>query len=376
MTTVNVPDGSQIAQVPPASSLTADKFAIVPKTVADLLVLLEQQGMKGMPMLRTTSGVLATFLSATHDRLTIQSVHDTKDQFRSYLTERRYAENSIRTYVNHAKILLNAAGQFGWVPSEEIPPAWEPVLNCGRSRKLPRNLVKHLMVLKPEPIHVSDTDVNAWAMSQVKAGYTIANIDSITAWYWRTVKKLGLAGPHSRVAVSRYKIPLDQFPSRLKSEVQEVLRWKQANFSPGRPSKGKHRAVSAHALERAICQLYGFAVNVRGDANIACLSDLIQESLLTEFVTWRINERNTGGYGNRIALVMIKAAIRHHPIHRKIDLSWFDGLLNSIPEEPESEVRRRKAAKFLDYHVIEGIPEKIRETRMKSPASSLELHSS
>jgi integrase len=69
---------------------------------------------------------------------------------------------------------------------------------------------------------------------------------------------------------------------------------------------------------------------------------------------------------------MLRAALRHHPIHRKIDLSWLDQLIDSIPQEPESEQRKKKAEKFLDYSVVERIPEQIRQDRLKLRAHSLE----
>src|SRR5690348_15419593 len=86
-------NGSQIASVEHHSSLNAQVVTIAPNTIVDVLTLLEDAGTKGIPMLRTASGVLATYVGVSAHRLTIQMVFDAKDLFRTYLVSRKYAEN-------------------------------------------------------------------------------------------------------------------------------------------------------------------------------------------------------------------------------------------------------------------------------------------
>jgi integrase len=374
MNVANELNGTQIALQVPTSSPSAQTDVIVPNTIADLLKRLEQEGTKGLPMLRTACGVLATYLSTTIDRLTIQAVFDGKDSFRAYLVGRKYAENSIRTYVNQANILLNGAKEYGWAPADDVPPAWNSMMARGRraSWKIRKSLVKYLIAIRPTPLAVTDEDTIHWAESKVKEGFSIANTNTTVRWFWQTLNKLGLADTEARQVVASYKVPVDEFPSPLKSEVRELLKWKQADFSPGRPSEGKHRPVTAKSLEHVICRLYGYALNVRHEAQIKCLADLVQEHVVTGFAEWRINERHNGGYGVRIGLSMLRAALRHHPVHRNIDLTWFDRLLDSIPQESESAQRRRKAEKFLEYTVVERIPEQIHQDRLKLRTSSAE----
>jgi hypothetical protein len=323
MTATNERHGTQIALKLPTSSPSSQTDVIVPNTIADVLERLEQDGTKGMPMLRTATGVLATYLSTAANHLTIQAVFDGKDSFRAYLVGRKYAENSIRTYVNQNNILLKAAKEFGWTPTDDVPSAWKPVMDCSRhgSCKIRKSLLKYLIAVRPTPDAVTDEDTIRWAQSKVKEGFSIANTNNTVRWFWRTLNKLGLAGTKARQVVTSYKVPITEFPSLLRSEVRGLLQWKQADFSPGRPSDGKHRPVTAKSLEHVICRLCGYALYVRHEADIKCLTDLVQEPVVTGFVEWRINERHNGGYGIRIGLGMLRAALRHHPVHHNINLT-------------------------------------------------------
>lgn len=266
MTTENSSVGAQLATAMPISSQNAQIAAIVPTTITELLDLLEKAETKGMPMLRTAQGVLATFLSTSTDRLTIQSVFDAKDLFRQYLVGRKYAENSIRTYVNHAKILINSARAFGWVSVDTVPSEWQEVLALAKKRVIKKSLVKYLASVRPTPAVVTPDDVNHWTEEMIKKGFSMPNTRRTVGWLWRTLTKLGVAGDDAKARARRYQVPVAQLPSRLKSEVTELLKWKQAEFAPGRPSECQHRSVTARALKDVLCRLYGYALSIRGEA--------------------------------------------------------------------------------------------------------------
>jgi len=370
MTTEIERNGTQIAYVMPIHSSNASLDAILPNKVSEVIEVLKQREAKGLPMLRTTFGVLSSFLSTSPNELSLQAVFDTKELFRPYLVGRKYSENSIRTYVNHAKIILNTASELGWKPVDELPESWKPVMVFAKKLKINRDLVKFLAKRCLSPLQVTAGDVALWSESKIMAGFSMPHTSRTVNWLWRTLHQLDLAGPDARRSLSKYRVSITQFPGRLKSEAIELLRWKQAEFSPGRPSDGQHRPVTAKALEDVICRLYRYALVVRKETDIKCFADLVQEPILTAFVEWRINERRNGGYAVRIGLAMLRAALRHHPVHRNIDLSWCDRLLESVPLEPESVRRAKKAEKYLEYSVVEKIPEKIRQDRLKLRTSS------
>ena len=374
MTTVDIQSGTEIATAMPLASLKGQLVPIAPVTVTELLGLLEGSDVKGIPMLKTASGVLATYVSVPIDQLTIQAVFEGKDLFRSYLIGRKYAENSVRTYVNHAKMLINLATKLGWVPIDTVPPAWVEVLARSKKQAIKKNLVKFLANARPAPALVTEEDANRWTEGMVQKGFSIAHTRRTVNWLRRTLRELGVSAPGINTdRGGRYQVPVNQFPSRLKSEVQELLKWKQAEFAPGRPSEGQHRAVTARALKDVICRLFGYAVFVRKDVGIKCLADLVREDIVGGFVGWRINERRNGGYGVRISLGMLRAALRYHPVHRQINMDWCEALINSIALEPESSQRARKAKKFVAYAVLEAVPALIRKARSAVTTDSMKV---
>lgn len=48
---------------------------------------------------------------------------------------------------------------------------------------------------------------------------------------------------------------------------------------------------------------------------------------------------------------MFYAALRYHPEHKKLDLGWFETLLDKLSSsaEPQSTVDARKAPKYMPY---------------------------
>jgi hypothetical protein len=370
MTTDNTTFGTPIALTLRPASPSVQTVAILPNTIPDLLAIMEEAGTNGMPMLRSACGVLATFLLTPADRLTIQAVFDAKDTFRKYLVGRKYAENSIRTYVNHAKILVNSARALGWTPTDSVPPQWQEILSQARGQVIRKNLVKYLAAIRPRPTEVTAGDDARWTEEMIKKGFSMPHTRRTVGWLWQTLIRLHLAGTGMKVHPTKYQVPVAEFPTRLKSEVVELIKWKQAVFAPGRPSEGQHRAITAKALESMICRLYGYALHVRGEAGIECLADLTQESIVTGFTEWRINERHNGGYAVSIGLGMLRAALRHHPSHSKMDMAWCDRLQESVSVEPESNRRARKAEKFVNYSVLEEIPTLINQDRQKLRGAS------
>jgi integrase len=364
MSTAEVHVGTRNATPVPVFAQPANVPTIKPVTISDLLRVLEQTQIKGLPMLRSTCGVLSSFLCRSPEDLSIQAVSDCKDMFRTYLAGRTYAENSIRTYVNNLRILLRRAEEFGWSPTDSLPAPWRKVMDHA-SQRIRKQLVTYLAKIRSNPTDVTDDDVNGWKQLRIAAGTSTGHANGTACWLWGALRKLGVGGCRSNPLHTKYGISVSEFPEPLRSEVLENLRWKQAPFSPGRPHDGHHRAVTAGNLEDVYRWIYGYAVNVRGVTGITRMSDLVNEPVLTGWVEWRINSRNSSGYSVRVAVALLRAALRHHPKHKNLDLSWFEELLTSIPQEMESEARRRKAEKFIEYDVLERIPSLIRAERQK-----------
>src|SRR5205814_9457889 len=87
-----------------------------------------------------------------------------------------------------------------------------------------------------------------------------------------------------------YGVPMSQLPEPLRTHVQTILEWKVAPFAIGRPSRSRHRPVTAVELKRLFCRLFGFVRAVLGN-EVTTLSELISEENVSRYTEWTINER-------------------------------------------------------------------------------------
>ena len=335
------------------------------RTLGDLLHILAENPPREFPMLRSTSSLLAAYLNKLPDEIPVGLVSDSRDGFRSYLKGRKNTENSIRTYINYVRILLKYSREFGWQPpAMAISQRWGAVLELSATKEC-TGLAKSLARIRKEPSDVTIEDLTNWALLKVQDNHSYQSARKQTLQFKRILRECGCMDldPIGTMRRKSYGVPLEQFPAELRKEVFDLLTWKQVAFAVGRSKGARHRKVTSKNLQDLFCGLYGYAINVRGESNIDSLKQLVQKQLVTGYVEWRINVRKVKGYGLGCGLRLMSAAMRQHPSFTSTDFSWFKPLLDSIPIEPESELRRRKAEKFLEYEVLESIPAKIRAAR-------------
>jgi hypothetical protein len=84
------------------------------------------------------------------DQITIDDIDYAKSSLRPYLVTRRLAENSVRTYVNEVRVLVNEAKALGWLPGADIPVAWHAVMERCKEAKCDV-LCRYLMRRKKSP---------------------------------------------------------------------------------------------------------------------------------------------------------------------------------------------------------------------------------
>ncbi len=152
-------------------------------------------------------------------------------------------------------------------------------------------------------------------------------------------------------------------PEPLRSEITELLRWKQAKFAPGRPQRARNRAVTAKLLDKFIARVYGYAVNIGGFPNITSLRELLTEQVITSFVEWSLNERNVSSC-SIMRLSSVYSAVRFHPKYQHDDWRWLSNLFSQLPLDDESALLERKARKYVPYGLLCKVPSQIREIRV------------
>jgi len=248
-----------------------------------------------------------------------------------------------------------------------MPEEWRKVMEQAQGRQC-IDVAKYLSRIRKTPREVSIQDVNDWARTRTIQGLSHESATNKKTWFWRLLRDCGSTEqtPMCFVREQDYGISLPEFPPDFKKEVLELLRWKCAEYSRTRSKDGRHREVSSKKLRQFISTLFGFAVNIRGESGIGSLKQLVREEIISAYVEWCINERKVKGYPLQCSLGALCAAMRQNPSYSSIDLSWIRPLLDSIPVEPESKLRKRKAEKYLEYKVVESIPEMIHVKRTVS----------
>jgi hypothetical protein len=331
------------------------------------MVLLERNPPKSFPMLGTTVSLIAAFFDSSFEETTMDRVNQMRGGFRRYLETRKYAQNSVRSYVNYARMLIGLARQYGWRPDQTAPKEWQQVLALA-SRKKCTDIARYLAQVKKTPNDVTIEDVEYWADLRLQEGVSYTLVRAKKGLFWRLLMESGCNDnlPVSITRVAHYGVPLDQFPQQLRNQVEGLLKWKTAEFSPDRLRGCQIRQVTADKIRENVSQLLGFAVNIRGTAEVNSLPQLVTKEIVSDYVAWCINERGVKGETLHNHLGRLDVAMRQHPSYASLSLSWFKTLLESLPIEPESERRMRKVKKYLDYPIIEAIPAKIRAARSSS----------
>ena len=209
-----VPNGSLIADYVLDSANNDSTRSSVPNTLGDLMVLLERNPPKSFPMLGTTASLIAAFFDSSFEETTIDRVNQMRGRFRRYLETRKYAENSIRSYVNYVRILIGSARQFGWRPNQTAPKEWQQVLALAPGRKC-TDIARYLSQTKKSPGDVTIEDVESWADLRLHEGVSYSGVSDKKGLFWRLLRECNCNRnlPLSITKVTQYGILLASFPS-------------------------------------------------------------------------------------------------------------------------------------------------------------------
>jgi integrase len=362
-------NGSQIANDLRDSADSCADAAKAPKTMAELLAVLALNPPKSFAMLRSTCVKLADYLETPIDQLLIDSVHEGREGFRAFLVAGKYLENSIRSYVNLLRILLELAGSHGWKPDDAAPVKWRAVLALADEKNC-ADLARYLSRFRNSPEEVLVQDPERWVEGMIQQRRSYDTTRAKVGRFWRLLRDCGCLNPNQTpvylLREKNFGTPLERFPEALKLEVLAVLKWKQAEYSTDRPKNGQHRPVTAKRLKTLFCHLYGFATNISGRTDIQSLHQLVLKPIVGGYLEFSINERKVKGDSLLRNLRLLHAALRYHPTYSDMDFSWVKPLMNSIPVESAEQRKKRKTTKYLEYDVIENIPAMIRAQGLKT----------
>lgn len=251
--------GTQIDAEPRVSSQSLHISTAKLVTLQDLLAELQQD--KQFAMLRTTAGHIANFFDVPVERVAIDALVGMVPEFRSHLKQRPYARNAVNSYCNYAGVLLRRARELGWVPSNpEIPEEWDVIMSATKHLKGASGIIKFAIARGKTPATFTDDDLENWARMMLNQGRCYEYLRALPHKFRKGLLTAGLAEKVPGVfrdwkTVPPYFVPLQDFPTELRREVMDLLRWKQAAYVQTKRKK-RLRPVSARNLEAAITRLY------------------------------------------------------------------------------------------------------------------------
>ena len=229
------------------------------ETLGELLDIWEACPPRELPMLRTISSLLAAFLGKSPNQIMIDTVSESRDGFRAYLVTRTYAKNSVRSYVNYVRILLESATALGWKEGIALDREWVCVQEHVTSHECSK-MINHFSHSGKTPSAITTADTERFVQDAVEEGLSYRGARRQSNVFWRILLDYGLTtqAPLGAVRKERYGISMEDMPAGLRSDINQLLHWKQAPFVMDRPNDERIRPVTAKNLRedlfaRRIC---------------------------------------------------------------------------------------------------------------------------
>lgn len=371
--------GTQIAlkfHTPASSCIISRKSLETLRDLLDAIAARWPDEKQLLGMLRSTAAHISICLGKPPEQLKIDECVNLGATFKAYLLERRFKHNSARAYVNYLRILTQKALELGWKPPHpEVAESWQEILSSVSKVRGCRRIVKHAINMGKHPADFTDQDLDHWAAQMLAEKFSYKYVRGCKSSFRRLVIQNGLSPRLPRLqspAKIEYGVPLSDFPEPLRTDVDNLLKWKVAEFSPGRPQKFRFRQCTADGVRNFISRIFGFLRNVQGKV-VRTLEELLSKDSLSAYLEWCINVRHLRTCTLSSKLVMIHAAVKRYPQfkERGKEFGWISELISELPVDSAVSLQERKNKKWVSYDELSRIPEKIRNEVTKNTRLSV-----
>ena len=320
-------------------------------------------------MLRTTIGLLSRWRKTAPGDIRLAELAPLRDGFAAFLADQKYRRASIRSYLNYFRILLSLAKSTGWSESDPaIVTLWDPVRDAAPKKPSLNDIFRFAIARGIAPKNFGELELQAWADSAIGRGVTEGYTRSLRSTFRFFIVRNGfttrLRDPR-RPGGIWYRTPFDELPEPLRTQTSELIRWKLADWAPGRPAKCKHRQVTADELQALICRIFGVATRLKG-RSITSLLEVVSYPVITEFASWYINERGNLGGSLNSQMSMLLTSARRFQLFSDVNLSWTSSFLESLPMVDQERQQRRKLEKWVPFDKLKTIPGLLRVERSKA----------
>jgi len=342
------------------------------KTLQDLLdeISASQPRTQLTSMLSTTASHISRWLGKPLMEIPIGQLAGAAPEFGSFLRERHFKRNSVRSYLNFLRILINTAQALGWKGQDpKIERLWEPILlaipNQGWKTTV-ASIPRYALQMGIAPAAFDESHLDGWADWMLKQGRNVSYVSKLKRMFRTFVFAHGLVtGLNESLARWRttYRTTFEGLPESLRLEITQLLEWKIAKFSYGRPERSRHRPVTAMQFRNMLCRIHGFLVLIHGES-VSTLEELLSEEHLRIFVEWSLNERHNNGRYFITWLAMLHSCVKRYPPLKQKEFGWLRELISQLPkDDAEVQIQEAKARKWVDYDTLCTIPAKLRNER-------------
>ena len=345
-----------------------------PRTIQELLDHISECDLASphlQNMLRSTAAHITQCLGKPLMEIQISQFADALPEFGTFLKERRFKRNSIRSYLNYARILLQKARDLGWNGiNPEVEAAWQPILAAIPAQNW-RSKIRGIVIygirrgIKPQDFGELDLeDWAEWMLKQRRAqSYVRCLKGGFRSFVFRNGFRTALSEPYPQGG-KVFRTKFDDLPEPLRSQIDQLLEWKVAKLSKGRPERYRHRPVTAKNFRDMLCRIAGFLEHVQGK-RLSTLEELLTEQTLRDFVEWSINKRQVKGYYFISWFGMLHSSVRMYPPLKYMNFDWLRKLIEELPSgDAEIQKQEAKVLKWVGYDILCQIPARLREERL------------
>ena len=340
----------------------------------------EAQIRKRMSDLANVANHIAKSLDLTRDRLTVSDAVESESVFLEYLDQCSMSPVSKANVRIRRDAVLHYARAFGFSPSSFVLlDEWDAALKLINPERGAGAIIKDAIRRKRRPAEFCDADLNVWTNSVLDAGRTYEYPRAAKASLLAAVRNdsrlrsmLPKLDPFVSVLGS-FRLPMENMSEHLREEITNIIESRRMLARLGRLSlsTATERQVVHHFED--VC---GYATRILGMENLRSLHPLLHEAFFMEFATWRRKVRKCKRSTVVGRLSRMIAALETAPEFVGLDLSWIYRVYSKLRKDADSELKRRRRERHIEFQELATIPARMeaeRESLHDESESSLAL---
>ena len=323
---------------------------------------------------------IAKSLKSTRDRITVSDAIENEQRFVDYLARCSMSPVSKANIRNRRDSVLRYARTLGFSPASfALLDEWDSVLNLINPDHGVSAIIRDAIRRKRRPADFCNSDLEVWAIFVLAAGRTYeypraaeASILAALRNDSRLRSMLPKLDPFVSVLGS-FRLPMGDMSEPLREEIRNIIESRRTLARLGRLSLS---AATERQVVHHFEDIRGYATWILGMENLRSLHPLLHEAFFMEFAIClrKVRKCKRSTVVGRLSRMI--AALQTAPGFEGLDLSWIYGVYSKLRKEADSELKRRRRERHIEFQELATIPGRMkteRETLLDESESSLAL---